>query len=251
MKKLIITGSFLLLALVLLLPAASAGEAALTNADVTKMTKAGLDKDLILGKVKQAENVDFKLDTDDLIALSEAGVHKDVVAAMLGRSSKAKAPAPKAASGGGGYGDPVVNLVTVDGSIELIGIEGTHEQFAAPFVGLRHFLEFDDEEAETRITDREPILELFLDKNPRRSWWIVRLDPDDDDATRGLDLQSAGAWGGAHSYEADEDSVISSELVEAQPGVWHFKPKKSLKPGEYGLYTEKDGIVYDFGVDKK
>jgi hypothetical protein len=90
---------------------------------------------------------------------------------------------------------------------------------------------------------------LHLATNPGSHWWIVKLDPDDDDPTRGLDLQSAGAWGGAHSFKPEEDFIIGSAMVDAGGGVWRFTPNKDLKPGEYSLYCEK-GYAYDFGVDK-
>ncbi len=219
---------------------------ALTNADVVKLTKASLGNDLIIAKIQQAEKVDFRLETDDLIQLKKAGVEQGVISAMLKRST---APAPAAAPSGGGSGFPAVSLIAASGSTALKVNEGDHKQFAAPFVGLRHFLEFDGKTASTRIKDRRPTLELHLDKNPGSHWWIVRLDPDDDDPTRGLDLQSAGAWGGAHSYEPDEDFIMESNMVDAGGGVWKFKPNKDLKPGEYGLYCEK-GYAYDFGIDR-
>jgi len=237
---------FALCLVLLLLPCAAAlaeGDT-LTNDDVIKMSKAGLGNDVIIAKIDQAQTVDFKLDTDDLIALKEAGVHQDVVSAMLKRTT-----APAAAEGAGGDEYPEVNLVAASGTTRLTSMRGAHRQFAAPFVGLRHFLEFDGPAAEIRIKDRQPAVQVAVKSNPSAHWWFVRLDPDDDDPTRGLDLQSAGAWGGAHDFEADEDSVIKSEITEVKPGLWQFKPKKPLKPGEYGLYTE-DGYVYDFGVDK-
>jgi len=236
---------FLVLALPCGLRAAEQVQA-LTNADVVKLTKASLGNDLIIAKIQQAEKVDFKLETDDLIQLKKAGVEQAVISAMLKRST---APAPVAAASDSGGGFPAVSLVAASGSTALKVNEGDHKQFAAPFVGLRHFLEFDGKTASTRIKDRRPTLELHLGKNPGAHWWIVRLDPDDDDPTRGLDLQSAGAWGGAHSYEPDEDFIIESNMVDAGNGVWRFKSQKELKPGEYGLYCEK-GYVYDFGIDR-
>lgn len=238
----------LLLALPCALRAAESGQA-LTNADVIKLSKANLGDELIIAKIQQAQKIDFKLDTDDIIQLKQAGVHQEVISAMLKRSS---APAPSEASSTTSSTDdgfPAVSLIAASGTTALKATEGEHQQFAAPFVGLRHFLEFDGMKAATRIKDRRPTLELHLGKNPGNHWWIVRLDPDDDDPTRGLDLESAGMYGGAHSFEPDEDFILESTRTDAGGGVWRFKPNKDLKPGEYALYTEK-GYAYDFGVDK-
>jgi hypothetical protein len=232
------------LALPLSLRAAESASA-LTNADIVKMSKANLGDELIIAKVQQAQKVDFKLETDDIIALKSAGVHQPVISAMLARTTDSTA-----SSGSSDDGDfPAVSLSGASGAHSLKALEGDHKQFAAPFVGLKHFMEFPGEASATRIKDRKPVLELRLGKNPAKTYWLVRLDPDDEDPTRGLDLESIGMWGGSMSSEPDEDFIISTTMTEAGGGVWKFTPKSDLKPGEYGLYAEK-GFVYDFGVDK-
>jgi hypothetical protein len=244
-----VTRLLVVVALILALPAALLAADKLTNADVIKLSKANLGDDLIIAKIQQAQDVSFKLDTDDIIQLKQSGVHQEVISAMLKRSS---APAASSSSGDSAEDDsvhPAVSLVASSGTTSLKAIEGDHKQFAAPFVGLRHFLEFDEQHATTRIKDRRPTLELHLGKSPGNHWWLVRLDPDDDDPTRGLDLESAGMYGGAHTFEPDEDFVIESTRTDAGGGVWRFKANKDMKPGEYALYSEK-GFAYDFGIDK-
>jgi len=241
-----ITRLLVVVALVLALPGALMAADQLTNADIVKMSKANLGDDLIIAKIQQAQAVAFKLETDDIIQLKQSGVHQEVISAMLKRSSAAAEPS---ASAEDDDGHPAVSLITASDTKSLKAIEGDHKQFAAPFVGLRHFLEFDEQHATTRIKDRKPTLELHLGKNPGNHWWLVRLDPDDDDPTRGLDLESAGMYGGAHTFEPDEDFIIESTRTDAGGGTWRFKPNKDLKPGEYALYSEK-GFAYDFGVDK-
>jgi hypothetical protein len=243
-----VTRLLVVLALVLALPGALLAADKLTNADVIKLSKANLGDDLIIAKIQQAQEVNFKLDTDDIIQLKQAGVHQEVISAMLRRSSGPE-PSASGSSAEDDSGHPAVSLVSTSGTQSLKAIEGDHKQFAAPFVGLRHFLEFDEQHATTRIKDRRPALDLHLGKSPGNHWWLVRLDPDDDDPTRGLDLESAGMYGGAHTFEPDEDFIIESTRTDAGGGVWRFKPNKDLKPGEYALYTEK-GYAYDFGVDK-
>ena len=219
---------------------ALAEDAPFTNADVLKMNNADLGNDLIVAKIKQAGMVDFDLETDDIIDLKGEGVSQEVISAMLERTTSAS-------SGGDEF--PTVTLVTGTGNTELYALEGDHNQFAAPFVGLRHYFDFDGSAAEVRTTDRQPTLELRLNSDPSDHWWIVELEADDDDPVLGLDLESAGNWGGSHSYEPDDDQIIDSDIVDAGSGLWRFTPEKKLKPGEYGLYSEK-GFVYEFGIDK-
>jgi hypothetical protein len=249
----------LVAAALVLAPAAgfAADKPALTNADVIKMSKAGLGTEVITNKIAQAETVDFKLETDDLIALKNAGVSAAVISAMQNRADGGSTTTTTTSGGGGGNpgmggADGIPNsakLITASGTVTLSPVEGSHKQFAAPFVGLKHFLVFEEQKSKTRIKDTKPSFEIALSKSPRDSWWIVRLDPDDDEPTRGLDLESMGMWGGGYSYEPDGDFVIPAEITEARPGVWKFTVKGSLKTGEYALYNIK-GWVYDFGVDK-
>lgn len=59
----------------------------LTNADVIKMTQAGMDSNIIIMKIKSGAT-HFDLTTDGLIALSNAKVSQDVIKAMMDSMSK-------------------------------------------------------------------------------------------------------------------------------------------------------------------
>jgi hypothetical protein len=62
-------------------------EAPLTNADVIKLCKLDLGNDIVIAKINQAKAVEFKLDLDGLIGLKQGGVGKEVIAAMLNRTT--------------------------------------------------------------------------------------------------------------------------------------------------------------------
>jgi hypothetical protein len=69
-------------------PAAGpAAEAPLTNADVVKLCKLDLGDEVVIAKIDEARVVDFKLDTDGLVALKQDGLSKDVITAMLKRAA--------------------------------------------------------------------------------------------------------------------------------------------------------------------
>lgn len=59
----------------------------ITNADVIKMTQAGIDSNIIIMKIKSGAT-HFDLTTDGLIALSNAKVSQDVIKAMMDSASK-------------------------------------------------------------------------------------------------------------------------------------------------------------------
>jgi hypothetical protein len=62
----------------------------LTNADIIKMAKAGVDEDSIVAAIQDAAKVDFVLSPDELIALASAGVKAKIVGAMRVRSKQAQ-----------------------------------------------------------------------------------------------------------------------------------------------------------------
>jgi murein DD-endopeptidase MepM/ murein hydrolase activator NlpD len=64
-----------------------AGGGILTNADVIKLSQAGLEPNLIITTIKAAPQVNFTLSTADLIALRHANVNQEVITAMMNRAT--------------------------------------------------------------------------------------------------------------------------------------------------------------------
>ncbi|HET9790081.1 MAG TPA: CsgG/HfaB family protein [Candidatus Angelobacter sp.] len=78
---------------------ASAKQKPLTNDDIIKMTKAGLDEDVIIGTMQSNANA-FDLSPDGLISLKKGGVSSKVLHTMqsLAKADKDSGPAPVSAS---------------------------------------------------------------------------------------------------------------------------------------------------------
>jgi hypothetical protein len=70
-------------------------EPPLTNDEIVRLTRAGLDPDLIVAKIKQASTESFDVSTDALIKLRQHKVSKAVIAAMLQRTGSRSAAPPK------------------------------------------------------------------------------------------------------------------------------------------------------------
>lgn len=64
----------------------------LTNATVVSLVQAGLGNEAVIAKIKASEGK-YDLSTNDLIALKAAGVSGDVIAAMIGTTTKVDGPA--------------------------------------------------------------------------------------------------------------------------------------------------------------
>jgi len=82
-----------LILLALLAATTALNGAPMTNADVIKMVKAGIDESVIITSIQNAESK-FDASADGLIALSGAQVPKSVINAIIARASAASTPAP-------------------------------------------------------------------------------------------------------------------------------------------------------------
>lgn len=72
--------------------ASPAAAETLTNATIIQLVQAGLGNDAVIAKIKASEGK-YDLSTNDLIALKSAGVPGEVIATMIGSTSKADQPA--------------------------------------------------------------------------------------------------------------------------------------------------------------
>ncbi|MGC8916588.1 MAG: hypothetical protein ACP5NF_06370 [Thermoanaerobaculum sp.] len=241
-------------------------EAPLSNADVIKLCAAGLGDDLVIAKINQAKSVDFKLDTDSLIALQKAGVSKAVIAAMLKRTTPSEAGTASTASGpvaAGGSGLPAaaateqegVWLRTQNGLIKLRSVRGDVSSTYA-VVTVLLFADFPGLNAEVRIQDPRPTAVVKTSKDPRGRVFFVRAESNKDDGTRSVKLGKSGMVTMKSVSTPDKDWTIPCDVKETEPGVWEMTPKADLKKGEYGLLFaistgELQGgwEMYDFGVD--
>ena len=78
---------------------AEAQDETMTNDEVISLTNAGLNKSLIVNKIRTSKSR-FDVSTDALIKLKKAGVADDVVAAMLEKKSGATTASSIAQIGG-------------------------------------------------------------------------------------------------------------------------------------------------------
>jgi hypothetical protein len=232
-------------------PLAVAQDGPLTNADVVKLVKLDLGDDVVVAKIKGAPAVKFDTGADALASLKQEGVSKAVITAMVERSS-APAPAAVAMPVASGPGVANVTLRVAGQDLPIQMVEGSMISFVAPFVGHRRVMQFDGLRADARVRDRRPSVTAAVPTDPSKRWWFVKLDQDDDDKDRSIDVESPGLWGGKMSAKPDEDVQVPYDAVQEQPGLWRLTPRKDLKPGEYGFYTSdgERGFLYGFGIDK-
>jgi hypothetical protein len=232
-----------------------------TNTEIIKLAGLGMGSDVIIAKINAAKQVSFKVETDDLVALKNAGVGQDVITAMVKRSASPVAEQGRGAAGGAthspmgaraahGMGDRTVQLVTKDKKIDLISIAGNMSSTWAYWTTL-FFMDYPNLKAEVRIKDRKPYILVESSKSPQGRIFLVICDPDTDDNNRSVKIGKSGAFsvGGFSAPDSDDDWTVPVEVKAVEDGLWRIDPKKDLKPGEYGVWAD-GGELYDFGVDK-
>jgi len=250
---------------------AVATEAPLTNAEVAKLCKLGLGDQVVIAKINQAKAVDFKLDTVNLVALKQDGVSKDVITAMLNRSTAPQAqrgPATGPARGSGGSpgalpagvsnaGDEGVLLRTAQGELRLQSVQGDLSTTWA-YVAMLTFLDFPGLRADARITDRKPTVVVRSSKSPKGRVFLVKCKSNKKDNDRSVKVGRARVFSQKSWSTPDSDWTVEFDTKELPDNTWEITPKQDLKPGEYGVLFRggfygilggTQGELFDFGVD--
>lgn len=104
----------------------NAQDEVITNAEIISLSKAGLDKAVIINKIHSSKT-NFDLSTDELIKLKQAGIADDVVSAMLeSKSAAASASQMKPAESMPIAGGTVIPDGTEIKAITLEEVSGKH-----------------------------------------------------------------------------------------------------------------------------
>lgn len=252
MKKMIVI--FMLLGLVFFASHALAQEAPLTNADVVKLCKLGLGDEVVIAKINQAETVNFNLDTDALVNLKERGVSKDVIAAMLKRSTtpqntqntEAMAPQPQFRAE-----IPVNVKLSIKSGDTLLW----QEQGKTHFVGFAGFgtnhMVFPGSRSKSRTTEKMPALLFRLNYSPGGRAFLVKLESEqkEDNRTFQVVRRNKNPFSSDPDFGPNDDIIIPYDATEVTPGHWKLTSKSELAPGEYGLFFRF--MLWSFGVDPR
>lgn len=232
--------------------AAPPPQVALSNQDIIKLSQIGLGPDIIITKINTAQQVAFKLETDDLVALKNAGVNQDVISAMIKRSASTVADRGTNGATTSTALPPqwTVRLMTQGGPMDLLPMTGS-VSYAA--FGYKTFHDFQGSKAKTRTQNSNLTVLIATASNPQGQFFLVKTGPNERKSLRAVKIGSG--FGGMHNATTpDQDWVIAGALSEEGHGIWRLSPAKPLEPGEYGIYVGSNnmmgaGQLYDFGVD--
>jgi hypothetical protein len=227
-------------------------EKPLTNDDVVKLSKLGLGDEAVAAKIRQAAEVDFKLETDDLGKLKAAGVSGKVIATMLDRSANAGTvvyTAPGVPGGVAVAGATAVKLTTSDGKVTPLPSMIGESSSTYVYVTMLFWANFPGLHAATRTAERTPGFIISSDQDPRSRYYVVRLDVNSKDGDRSLKMGKSGAFSFKAGTSPDSDWTFAFESAEEKRGTWKLSLKKPLVPGEYGVFAVQRGELFDFGID--
>jgi hypothetical protein len=256
----------------------------LTNQDVITMTKAGLDKTIILGKVRTSKGK-YDLSTNGLIELKKEGVDDVVVHAMLEANSGMQKLAPTAGTPVSyDPNDPTAphdfgiylyeekdgkKMTRLDPNVSAQNRTGGKvTQQLTPF-GLgkvKQKANLPGTTAKTQIVGGVPVFYFYLDAksggmntssgvpSTTNEFALVKFNIRDDN--RELTISKSNSWGAKGGLS--DESVMEFTAESLGNGVFKVTPKLPLKLGEYGFYLLNSGNsnagsgmgakFFDFGV---
>jgi hypothetical protein len=265
--------------------ASPAAAETLNNASVIELVKAGLGNDAIIAKIKASEGK-YDLNTDDLIALKNADVPSDVIAAMIAGPVKSELAPPEMSltdvnpmtphPSGVYLIDTSANRLsridpTVSNQAKTGGIFGYALTMGIASMSVK--VAITGQTARVVTATQAPAFYFFFDaSNPTTanissSWaagsaqtvsspsefTLIRLT--EKQGRREARVGSLNI-GGAKSGVMDEDR-IPFDYQMLREGVYKITPKQSLKAGQYGfIYALAGGgtggamtaRIFDFGV---
>ncbi len=267
--------SFFLLAAALCVVALPAhAQEAMNNEEVITLTKAGLNPNLIVGKIRTSKS-NFDLSTDSLIKLKQAGVTDEVVAAMLEAKSGKSISTPAGANSTGAAavgatGDPndpmakhnygiylyeekdgVRKMTPVKANVSAQNRTGGLFTSSLTYgIGkVKTKTNLPGRNADLQLQSTQPVFYFYLDvtsgglntasgvPSDPKEFTLVRFNQRSDNREVTIGKSNAfGAKGGL-----SDEYVVDFKAEDLGNGTFKVTPTAELKKGEYGFYLVNSG----------
>ncbi len=250
-----------------------AQEETMTNGEVISLVKAGLNKTIIVNKIRTSKTA-FDLSTDGLIALKKAGVSDDIVTAMLeAKSGKSMSSGSSGSSSGGsmaggdpndpaaahGYGiymfeerDGVRKMTQLAPNVSAQNRTGGGFTAAVTPFGLgkvKTKANLPGTTAALQIKETSPVFYFYLDAksgglntssgipSTPNEFTLVKFNVRSDN--REVTISKNNAYGGKGGLS--DEYVVAFDAQQMSEGVFKITPKAALKNGEYGFFLINSG----------
>lgn len=266
--------------------AVRAQDETMTNQEVISLTKAGLNKSVIVNKIRTSKSK-FDLSTDALIALKKAGVDDDVVAAMLQAKSGGAMPASNGGSSAAS-GDPNDPMAAHDFGIymfedkngerkmtQLLPSVSAQNRTGGGFTAsmtpfglgkVKTKANLPGTTASLQIKEANPVFYFYLDTksgglntssgvpSTPNEFTLIKFNVRSDN--REVTIAKANAYGSKGGLS--DEYVVPFTAQSMGNGIFKITSSASLKNGEYGFYLINSGgsntsaavgaKFFDFGV---
>jgi hypothetical protein len=245
----------------------------MTTGDVIKLTRAGVKDDIIIQQLR-ANGKTFRLTSNDLIHLKNAGVSDRVVQAMItpaaavpaasvaNQRSNAADPGAAATSKGPALPpEPGLFLVSNHDQIKILGQPVTFERTGSRLVNTMTLnikaahdnVQLPGNHAQT-LTGDKPVFVFVPSRNEVENGvtggdlLLVKLETHGD--RRQIEIAAGGSWRASKGVSITHQlSAVRSEIATE---TYQVTPEFQLVPGEYALYLVRGeglpAVIYDFSV---
>ena len=261
--------------------------AAMTNADVVKMVKAGLTDVVIVAAIRNAARTTFRLDADALIALKSSGVSDVIVTAMFDPSAQPKSAAspatmPRTSASTSGTPTPAVTeplrdagiyVGTGDDERALVALEPTTFSQGKTGSVFTSAITYGIKKAKwkaivrsatanIRITEPTPVFYFHFEQKGSglsqtggfAGWLSGASSPNEFvlakmTAKRRERELIVGEFGlfGSSSGTRSKDTV-DFRVEKVGPGVYKVTPSAPLEPGEYCFFYAAGASTFGAGT---
>lgn len=228
----------------------------LTNQSVIELSKAGLDKEVIISKI-QSSQTNFDVSTDGLIALKKQKLDNEIIQAMV-----------RKATGGSPVNgqEATTSLAGLDNLNEVYGFNKSTNSItrlesaqanqktkvrAMGFGGGASYFVIDGEKSPVRLQPSDDI--AFVINTGAGAPMITLYKLEISNNTRQAALAKVkGAFNFSSNKVENGNNTISCNVTQLKTGVFQITPATKLQSGEYFFAVPKSmtGMqVYAFGVD--
>jgi hypothetical protein len=245
--------ALLALSLLVLLATTALQGAPMTNADVIKMAKAGIDESVIITSIQNAEN-GFDTSADALIALNEAKLSKPIVQAIITRASATGAAAPGPDRANTQSADEIImrdNGATR--TLRYVKPQTRTAQRGMGWGGVAAYCVLPNLKAALRATPGATFVVSIPEHATIESHFTLANFEPRRNGSREV-LIGAGGWASvstgipkARVVPVKIEKASDQSRAPAQHVIYTLTPEQPLKKGEYAFIADEK--CFDFGVD--
>jgi hypothetical protein len=243
--------------LALFIASAALNAASMTNADVIKMTKAGIDESVIINSVQNAQS-GFDTSANGLIGLSQAGVSKPVINAVVLRASGASTPAAPAAGASADAADSTEIIMVDKGASTSMTYVQAEVRAGARAMGWGGVAQYRVLRGATAALRASPaayfIMAIPTNAAPDSYMTIASFEPRKNGSREVLTGGGSGFTGVVTGIPKGRIVAITFEKLAdqskapAKHTLYKITPAQPLRPGEFAILVGSRN--YDFGVNK-